>query len=130
MLPLLVVMAMVLLVFKVRADEQDARAGIPVTVLLTLVFLQQTYRDELPDLPYLTFLDQVYVVAYVVTLLAFVLVIFIGRRYGEMEEMPAGPRRDQMEQRLHRLDEIWPLTVVLFSSISVVICWFTLPPGG
>ena len=130
MLPLLVVMAMVLLVFKVRADEQDARAGIPVTVLLTLVFLQQTYRDELPDLPYLTFLDQVYVVANVVTLLAFVLVIFIGRRYGEMEEMPAGPRRDQMEQRLHRLDEIWPLTVVLFSSISVVICWFTLPPGG
>ncbi|MCP4817091.1 MAG: hypothetical protein GY888_31640, partial [Planctomycetaceae bacterium] len=81
MLPLLVVMAMVLLVFKVRADEQDARAGIPVTVLLTLVFLQQTYREELPDLPYLTFLDQVYVIAYVVTLLAFILVIFIGRRY-------------------------------------------------
>ena len=60
---LLVVMAMVLLVFKVRPDEQDARAGIPVTVLLTLVFLQQTYRDELPQLPFLTFLDQVYVIA-------------------------------------------------------------------
>lgn len=130
MLPLLVVMAMVLLVFKVRADEQDARAGIPVTVLLTLVFLQQTYRDELPDLPFLTFLDQVYVVAYVVTLLAFVLVIYIGRRYGEMEEMPEGPKREQMEQRLHRLDETWPLTVVIFSSVSIVFCWFTLPPGG
>ena len=130
MLPLLVVMAMVLLVFKVRADEQDARAGIPVTVLLTLVFLQQTYRDELPDLPFLTFLDQVYVVAYVVTLLAFVLVIYIGRRYGEMEEMPEGPKREQMEQRLHRLDETWPLTVVIFSSVSIVLCWFTLPPGG
>ena len=130
MLPLLVVMAMVLLVFKVRADEQDARAGIPVTVLLTLVFLQQTYRDELPDLPFLTFLDQVYVVAYVVTLLAFVLVIYIGRRYGEMELMPEGPKREQIEQRLHRLDEIWPLTVVIFSSVSIVLCWFTLPPGG
>jgi len=130
MLPLLVVMAMVLLVFKVRADEQDARAGIPVTVLLTLVFLQQTYRDELPDLPFLTFLDQVYVVAYVVTLLAFVLVIYIGRRYGEMEEMPEGPKRLQMEQHLHRLDETWPLTVVIFSSVSIVFCWFTLPPGG
>ena len=130
MLPLLVVMAMVLLVFKVRADEQDARAGIPVTVLLTLVFLQQTYRDELPDLPFLTFLDQVYVVAYVVTLLAFVLVIYIGRRYGEMELMPEGAKREQIEQRLHRLDEIWPLTVVIFSSVSIVLCWFTLPPGG
>ena len=130
MLPLLVVMAMVLLVFKVRADEQDARAGIPVTVLLTLVFLQQTYRDELPDLPFLTFLDQVYVVAYVVTLLAFILVIYIGRRYGELEDMPDGLQKERMEQRLHRLDEIWPLTVVLFSSISIVLCWFTLPPGG
>jgi hypothetical protein len=72
LLPLSVLMAMVLLVFKVRPDEQDARASIPVTVLLTLVFLQQTYRDKLPDLPFLTFLDQVYVVAYVVTLAAFV----------------------------------------------------------
>ena len=127
MLPLLVVMAMVLLVFKVRADEQDARAGIPVTVLLTLVFLQQTYRDELPDLPYLTFLDQVYVVAYVVTLLAFVLVIFIGRRYGELDEMPEGPQKEIKQNQLQRLDEIWPLTMVIFSSISILACWFTQP---
>ena len=130
MLPLLVVMAMVLLVFKVRADEQDARAGIPVTVLLTLVFLQQTYREELPDLPYLTFLDQVYVIAYVVTLLAFILVIFIGRRYGELEAMPDGDAKDRKQRRLEQLDEIWPITVVIFSSISIFGCWITLPPGG
>ena len=130
MLPLLVVMAMVLLVFKVRADEQDARASIPVTVLLTLVFLQQTYRDELPDLPFLTFLDQVYVIAYVVTLLAFILVIYIGRRYGELEEMPTGDARNRKLRRLEQLDELWPLTVVIFSSISIFGCWITLPPGG
>ena len=127
MLPLLVVMAMVLLVFKVRADEQDARAGIPVTVLLTLVFLQQTYREELPDLPYLTFLDQVYVVAYIVTLLAFVLVIFIGRRYGEIDEIPEGPQKEIKQNQLQRLDEIWPLTMVIFSSISILACWFSQP---
>ena len=130
MLPLLVVMVMVLMVFKVRADEQDARAGIPVTVLLTLVFLQQAYRGELPDLPYLTFLDQVYVVSYVVTLLAFVLVIWIGRRYGEIEEMSEGPERQQFEQRLHRLDEVWPLTMVVFSTVAIVLCWITLPQGA
>lgn len=130
LLPLIVVMAMVLLVFKVRADEQDARAGIPVTVLLTLVFLQQTYRDELPQLPFLTFLDQVYVIAYVVTLIAFVLVIWIGRRYGEMEQMPEGPERDATERRLNTLDELWPLSVVAFTSVSIAICWFTLTPGA
>ena len=130
MLPLLVVMAMVLLVFKVRADEQDARAGIPVTVLLTLVFLQQTYRDELPDLPFLTFLDQVYVIAYVVTLLAFVLVIFIGRRYADLEAMPEGEAKNRKKHRLEQLDELWPLTVVVLSSVSIFACWITLPQGG
>ena len=96
-------------------------------MLLTLVFLQQTYREELPDLPDLTFLDQVDVVAYVVTLLAFVLVIFIGRRYGELDQMPDGPQKEIKQQQLQRLDEIWPLTVVVFSSISILACWFTQP---
>lgn len=130
MLPLLVVMVMVLLVFKVRPDEQDARAGIPVTVLLTLVFLQQVYRDELPDLPFLTFLDQVYVIAYVVTLVAFVLLIWIGRRYADMEQMPEGQDRDNLAHRLEVLDEVWPLSMVVFCMIAVVLSWISIPPAA
>ena len=99
LLPLSVVMSMVLLVFKVRSDEQDARASIPVTVLLTLVFLQQSYRNHLPELPFLTFLDQVYVVAYGVTLAAFVLVLWIGRRYADMEALPDGESRDKLRTK-------------------------------
>ncbi len=129
MLPLAVLMAMVLLVFKVRADEQDARASIPVTVLLTLVFLQQGYRAELPNLPFLTFIDQVYVVAYVVTLMAFVLVIWIGRRYGDMEALPEGPERVAMLKKLTRLDDIWPILVVVMGATSITACWMTIPPG-
>ena len=127
LLPLSVVMSMVLLVFKVRSDEQDARASIPVTVLLTLVFLQQSYRNHLPELPFLTFLDQVYVVAYGVTLAAFVLVLLIGRRYSAMEHMPEGPAKDNLLLKLERLDVIWPLVVVVFGAIAIAICWFTIP---
>ena len=130
MLPLLVVMVMVLLVFKIRPDEQDARAGIPVTVLLTLVFLQQVYRGELPDLPFLTFLDQVYVIAYVITLFAFVLLVWIGRRYADMESMPSGEARDNLSKRLELLDEVWPLSMVLFCSIAVVTAWVLIPAGA
>jgi hypothetical protein len=130
LLPLIVLMAMVLLVFKVRPDEQDARASIPVTVLLTLVFLQQTYRDELPALPFLTFIDQVYVVAYVVTLVAFVLVIWIGRRYAEMEMLAEGPERESLRQRLENLDSSWPLVVVAFSAVAITVCWMLIPPGS
>ena len=129
MLPLLVVMVMVLLVFKIRPDEQDARAGIPVTVLLTLVFLQQVYRGELPDLPFLTFLDQVYVIAYIITLFAFVLLVWIGRRYADMESMPLGESRDNLSRRLETLDEVWPLMMVLFCSIAVFTAWYLIPSG-
>ncbi len=128
LLPLSVLMAMVLLVFKVRPDEQDARASIPVTVLLTLVFLQQAYRAQLPDLPFLTFLDQVYVVAYVVTLAAFVLVLWIGRRYAAMEVMEDSAEKAAMQRHLHRLDDVWPLVVVLFGGAAITICWITIPP--
>jgi len=123
-------MSMVLLVFKVRPDEQDARASIPVTVLLTLVFLQQTYRSDLPALPFLTFLDQVYVVAYVVTLVAFVLVIWIGRRYAEMEEIEDAERREFTKSRLEHLDSSWPVVVVIFSTLAIAVAWFTIPPGA
>ena len=129
LLPLLVLMAMVLLVFKVRPDEQDARASIPVTVLLTLVFLQQSYRDELPALPFLTFIDQVYVVAYIVTLFAFVLVIWIGRRYAAMEILEEGPVREGLRQHLEDLDNSWPLAVVAFSAVAITVCWMLIPPG-
>lgn len=127
LLPLSVLMAMVLLVFKVRPDEQDARASIPVTVLLTLVFLQQTYRAQLPDLPFLTFLDQVYVVAYVVTLAAFVLVLWIGRRYAAMEAMEDSAEKAALLNHLRRLDDVWPLVVVLFGGMTITICWITIP---
>jgi hypothetical protein len=129
LLPLSVLMAMVLLVFKVRPDEQDARASIPVTVLLTLVFLQQAYREDLPVLPFLTFLDQVYVVAYVVTLVAFVLVIWIGRRYADMEALEEGPARDTLQRRLEDLDNSWPLVVVAFSASAIALCWMLIPAG-
>jgi hypothetical protein len=129
LLPLTVLMSMMLLVFKVRPDEQDARASIPVTVLLTLVFLQQTYRGELPDLPFLTFLDQVYVVAYVITLVAFILVIWIGRRYAAMEALEEGPARESLKQRLEDLDNSWPLVMVLFTGTAVATCWMLIPPG-
>jgi hypothetical protein len=127
LLPLAVLMTMVLLVFKVRPDEQDARASIPVTVLLTLVFLQQTYRDQLPDLPFLTFLDQVYVVAYVVTLAAFVLVLWIGRRYAVMESLEDPVAKDVLLRHLQRLDDTWPLVVVLVGGVATTFCWITIP---
>jgi len=57
-------------------------------------------------------------------------VIWIGRRYALMELMPEGLEREQMERHLYRLDELWPLAVVVFSSLSILAFWLSLPPGS
>ena len=54
---------------------------------MTLVFLQQIYHDQLPDLASLAFLDQVNVVDYVVKLATFVLVLWIARGYAIIESI-------------------------------------------
>jgi hypothetical protein len=130
LLPLFVLMAMVLLVFKARSAEHDDRASITVTVLLALVFLQQAYRDKLPDLPLLTFLDQVYVVACVVTLAAFMLVLWIGRRYAVMESIEDPAEKQALLLHLNRLDDTWPLVVLMPGGAAITFCWMTIRQVG
>jgi len=71
----------------------------------------------------------VYVVAYVVTLVAFVLVIWIGRRYASMESLEEGTAQDNLRRRLENLDSSWPLVMVAFSGAAISICWMLIPPG-
>jgi hypothetical protein len=69
----------------------------------------------------------VYVVAYLLTLVAFVLVIWIGKRSAEVEQLPDELSRQTQINRLERVDDIWPLVVVVTGIISVGLCWFTIP---
>jgi len=64
-------MAKVVASTKLESSLWEVRLTLPVTVLLTLVFLQQSSNAELPDHPYLTFIDEVFVVAYLLTLGSF-----------------------------------------------------------
>lgn len=58
--PLAIVMSVVLLSPAVAGSMGDVPLAIPSTALLTLIFLQQAYHNEIPSLPYLTFLDQLF----------------------------------------------------------------------
>jgi hypothetical protein len=66
-------------------------------------------------------------VSYVVTLVAFVLVLWIGRRYGSMEQMEDGPAKERLQNHLNRLDELWPFMVVVMAGTAIVACWLTIP---
>ena len=80
--------------------------------------------------PELSSLDQVSVIASGITLFAFVLLVWIGRRDAEMVSMPLGEARDILSKRLARLDEVWPFLMVLFCSLAVVTAWFLIPAGA
>ncbi len=69
-------MIVVLLAPGLEGSLGDLRLAIPSTALLTLVFLQQSYRAELPSTPYPTFLDQLYAYSYLVALGLFLLFVW------------------------------------------------------
>lgn len=125
LVPLMVVMAMVVGATKMDPAQWEVRLTMPVTVLLTLVFLQQSYSSELPPLPYLSFIDELYVVAYSLTLLSFVLMLWGCRRYYRALEIEDENLRRQVLQRLDLSDDSWPAAVLLVGLVSGVICWFS-----
>jgi hypothetical protein len=121
--PLSVVMVMVVLCSKLPSHLDDVRMGIPVTVLLTLVFLQQSYQLNLPSLPYLTFLDRVYVVCFISTLLSFVYSLWVARRRHLAESQVDPGLIQQVQARIEVLDNIWPPAILLLMGVSVALCW-------
>jgi hypothetical protein len=72
-LPLLVVIGIVIASPSLPGSLGDVRLAIPTTALLTLIFLQQSYRADMPPLSYTTFLDLLYIYAYLVSISFFLL---------------------------------------------------------
>jgi len=125
LVPLLIVVAMIAGATKLDTTHYDVRLTLPVTVLLTLVFMQQTQDADLPRLPYLTFLDEVYVVAYILTLGAFVMMLWACRRYYKALQI-SDPVEQELElKRLDKSDDYWPTYVIAAGIISLTISWFT-----
>lgn len=72
-LPLLVVIGIVIASPSLPGSLGDVRLAIPTTALLTLIFLQQSYRADLPPLSYTTLLDLLYIYTYLVSIAFFLL---------------------------------------------------------
>ncbi len=116
-LPLLVVMLMVLVSPNLGASLWDVRIAIPSTALLTLVFLQQGYRQNLPLLPYLTFLDQIYAACYIVTFALFVLFVWASNKLNESPES----EKEEMIAYLNRIDARYQWIFILFLGITTTL---------
>ncbi len=65
LLPLIIVVATSWGSLLLNPQHIDSRIALPVTGLLTAVFLQESYSSNLPDVGYLVLLDKIYAMAYI-----------------------------------------------------------------
>ena len=119
-LPLLIVMSIVLLAPSLESSLGEMRLAIPSTALLTLVFLQQTYKSELPSTSYLTFLDKLYAYSYLVAVGLFMLFLWGSNRLAA-----AAPEQRQRErERINRIDAICQWGALLGLGLVALLAWF------
>lgn len=119
-LPLLIVMSIVLLAPSLESSLGEMRLAIPSTALLTLVFLQQTYKAALPTTPYLTFLDELYAYSYLVAVGLFILFLWGSNR---MEASPP-ERRPDVQRSINRIDTVCQWGALVGFAVVAVLAWF------
>lgn len=79
-LPIMIVVLITSLIYILPARMEDARTGIGVTAMLTIVALQWTTDSNLPSVEYLMMLDLIYIVSLLYVLLAMGYTVLASRR--------------------------------------------------
>jgi hypothetical protein len=79
-LPIFIVILITSLIYLLPARLEDARAGIGITAMLTIVALQWTTDASLPSVEYLTMLDLVYIVSMIYILASMAYTVLASRR--------------------------------------------------
>jgi hypothetical protein len=118
LLPLIIVLATGWGSLLLNPDHSDSRITLPVTALLTAVFLQQTYSASLPDVGYLVLLDKIYVVTYILIFISIIEAI-----------MTAGwLKNDNIESynKIVKIDHlILGFQAFVFCVVVVILIWLT-----
>jgi hypothetical protein len=125
-LPLLILMLVVFLAPSLEASLGDLRFAIPSTVLLTLVVMQQTYQSELKPLPYLTFLDRIYLCAYLITIALFGLFVWATNLYAQAGRLGTSEADALgLQRRVKRADRAFQLLGAIGFVIGGIIAWIS-----
>lgn len=122
LMPLVTVMTLTLFAPSLSATGWDVRVGIPPTALLSLIFLQQGYHDQLPDLSYLTYLDMIYNVCFLVNLVLFGLFL-----WGSNEYHSATPdEQEAVTASIAKIDRRFQIGLSLLVIFLLAANWFSI----
>lgn len=118
-LPLALVMLLMLLTPNLSSSLVSDRLTIPPVIMLTIVFLQQSFRDVLPNLSYLTAMDWLYTLSYMVTLVFFIHFMRASNRILTVPEA----ERPALLRRLDRWDLRLQLGSVVLYLLVALLAW-------
>lgn len=111
-IPLSIVLAMAFAVFFLPPADLSDRMSVIIASLLTVVALSYSLHSGLPQIPYLTIIDWLFVMAYV----------FLGLAMAGMVWINQVHQRDEAQAERHdrRLRWAFPLVYVLAASVVVI----------
>jgi len=116
----LIVIGIVLLAPSLSGEYTDTRLAIPSTGLLTLIFLQQTYRATVPALDYLTFLDWLYACGYLISMVTFLLFLWGTNFYQSANEC----EKSNAVIRINKIDSVFQLSALLALMLASALAWW------
>lgn len=117
--PLIIVMTIVIVAPSIEGVLGDVRLAIPPSALLTLVVMQDSYKNNFPAAPYLTYLDKLYVFSYFVCLAIFLLFLFGTNQLSRVTDQD----RERVFNQVNRLDTIVQLGAVAGFAVVAIVGW-------
>ncbi|MEB3155877.1 MAG: hypothetical protein VKO26_00365 [Cyanobacteriota bacterium] len=114
--PLLILVGVSIAAPSLPGSLGDVRLAIPTTILLTLIFLQMGYKAELPALEYVSYLDWIYIYAYAVSAMLFLLFCWGTNAHTNAEGQD---NEAQVLRRINRVDVL--VQGVAFGGLLLVL---------
>lgn len=116
LLPIVIVILITSLIYMLPARLEDARTGIGVTAMLTMVALQWTTDSDLPSVEYLMMVDVIYILSMAYILIAMGYAVFASRRTTE----------ESADALLNALDRRMGITSLLLYAvvIATTVTWY------
>lgn len=115
--PIILIVVCAALVFFVRPRYVEARIGLGITALLTLVALQLTSSSGLPDVDYLMMIDKIYLLAYLFIIASLMRVV--ATSWGGAEE--------RTEIAIAHADRKWVAALIgIYIVANAAVAWSAL----
>ena len=121
--PLIAAMIISLLTPFIHPKHYDTKVALPASVLLVLVFMQQSYQSMLPStLGYMTFADYIYILSMFITLSIFIWSVVSSNKFLDL----SGNKQELTTDRLKSSDRLFCLSTTIYFILMITLGYLVI----